>query len=270
MKILDRILALLFSACLLLSVGIGSAIAIASTPAYYHWQFEATGMYATKDENGVETPNYVPCINGNEELYGQFTNEQLNEIVDHIICYLFTDTESFALVMDDVRINGVMMDDVSVFGDTAVKHMSDVKILLRDLSLVAVICGGFCLLALIYFIFRARRGQGGVLFKYSLIFYGVFIGSLVAFCLYTLAQVFFYQLGMEYYTYLLWMNFHFLIFPDPSKAVGSFFNDTLTMLLSLDLFMCAIVIVLGLLVLFTIGWLVFARRLDRCVQATQV
>ena len=276
MKILDRVLALLFNACLLFSVAVGSVFAIASSPQYYYDQFEATGVYATVNEEGEEVPKIIPYIGGDNKTFACFTDEQLNELIDHIIGYLFTDMESFALVMDDVTLytanNPVWTktDGVNIFSDVAVSHMADVKGLLQTLGTVALVMGiaGACMLA--YFIVRAVKGQGGVLFKYTLIFYGTFVGLIGAFCLFTCIQMRVEEIPMEYYLDMIWRNFHFIIFPNPEQATGSFFNDTLTMILSLDLFMAAVVEVLVIIGISVVAWAVLAKILDRRVKKLNV
>lgn len=276
MKILDRVLALLFNACLLFSVAVGSVFAIASSPQYYYDQFEATGVYATVNEEGEEVPKIIPYIGGDNKTFACFTDEQLNELIDHIIGYLFTDMESFALVMDDVTLytanNPVWTktDGVNIFSDVAVSHMADVKGLLQTLGTVALVMGiaGACMLA--YFIVRAVKGQGGVLFKYTFIFYGTFVGLIGAFCLFTCIQMRVEEILMEYYLDMIWRNFHFIIFPNPEQATGSFFNDTLTMILSLDLFMAAVVEVLVIIGISVVAWAILAKILDRRVKKMNV
>ena len=276
MKILDRVLALLFNACLLFSVAVGSVFAIASSPQYYYDQFEATGVYATVNEEGEEVPKIIPYIGGDNKTFACFTDEQLNELIDHIIGYLFTDMESFALVMDDVTLytanNPVWTktDGVNIFSDVAVSHMADVKGLLQTLGTVALVMGiaGACMLA--YFIVRAVKGQGGVLFKYTLIFYGTFVGLIGAFCLFTCIQMRVEEIPMEYYLDMIWRNFQFIIFPNPEQATGSFFNDTLTMILSLDLFMAAVVEVLVIIGISVVAWAILAKILDRRVKKMNV
>jgi hypothetical protein len=266
MKILNGILAFLFNLCLLLAVAVGSVFAIASSPAYYYEQFEKTGVYATVDENGVKTPKRIRYIGGDSTQYATFSDEQLNEIIDHIINYLFTDEESFKLEMDNVNLNGRLTDDVNIFGEVAVVHMEDVKVLLQTLGTIALICGISAVGILAYFIVMAVKGKGGSLLKSTLIFYGSFAGLVVAFCLFTLIELLIMGLGMEYYLSLIWHNFHFIIFPDPAKAMGSFFNDTLTMILTLDLFMDAVVRVLLIIAASVVAWGVGARFLDRRVK----
>ena len=233
-------------------------------------------MYATVNEEGEEVPKIIPYIGGDNKTFACFTDEQLNELIDHIIGYLFTDMESFALVMDDVTLytanNPVWTktDGVNIFSDVAVSHMADVKGLLQTLGTVALVMGiaGACMLA--YFIVRAVKGQGGVLFKYTLIFYGTFVGLIGAFCLFTCIQMRVEEIPMEYYLDMIWRNFHFIIFPNPEQATGSFFNDTLTMILSLDLFMAAVVEVLVIIGISVVAWAILAKILDRRVKKMNV
>lgn len=262
MKIINGILAFLFNLCLLLSVAVGSVFAIASSPTYYYEQFEKTGIYAQVDENGVKKPKLIRYIDGDSTKAARFTDEQLNELIEHIIQYLFTDEKSFELVMDDVNLNGVQTDGVSVFGEIAVVHMADVKGLLGALGAVALVCGVLGVLLLVYFIVCASKGKGGGFLKATLLFYGTFVGLIALFCLFTLAQTLLLGVDLQYYVSMLWRNFHFIIFPDPDKALGSFFNDTLTMILSLDLFMAAVVQVLVIIALAVTAWLVLAWILD--------
>ena len=266
MKILDRVFAFLFNLCLLLATAVGAVFAIASSPTYYYEQFEATGVYAQIDENGVETPRTIPYIGGDSKKWARFTDEQLNELIDHIIDYLFTDKESFELVMDNVNLNGVETDGVSIFSETAVVHMKDVKGLLQTLGTVALILGISGAAMLVYFIVRAVKGEGGRLLKFTLIFYGTFVGLIGIFCLFTLIQTLVLGIDLQYYLTMLWRNFHFIIFPNPEQAMGSFFNDTLTMILTLDLFMAAVVQVLAIIACAVALWIVLTCVLDSRVK----
>lgn len=269
MKIVNPILTFILNLCILLSVAVGSVFTIASTPAYYYNQFEVTGVYAQVDESGNKIPNTLRYIGGDSDQYAQFTDEQLNELIDHIIEYLFTDMESFELTMDDVLLNGKITDDVSIFGEVAVVHMEDVKGLLGVLGTIAIVCAVVGAGIIVFFILQAKRGQGGKLFKHTLIFYGTFVGLVAGFCLFTLIQTLAMEIPLEYYLSMVWRNFHFIIFPDPEKAMGSFFNDTLTMILSLDLFMAAVVMVLCIIALAVGLWLVLARYLDALSRKNQ-
>lgn len=266
MKIIDGILAFILNLCLLFATAVGAVFAIASSPAYYYQQFEVTGIYAQVDDNGERTPKTIYFINGDSAKYAHFTDEQLNELVDHIIEYLFEDGDSFELIMDDVLLNGIEQDGVSVFGEIAVVHMQDVKGLLQTLGTVALTMGVVGSLILGYFIVQTVRGKGGRLLKSTLIFYGTFVGLIVGFCLFTLVQTLAMEVDLQYYLSMIWRNFHFIIFPNPEQALGSFFNDTLTMILTLDLFMAAVVQVLVTIACAVAVWIALAWVLDKRVK----
>ncbi len=270
MKIVNGILAFIFNLCLLFSVAVGSVFAIASSPNYYYEQFEKTGVYAQVDENGVEKRKVIRYVGGDKNNIATFSDEQLNVIIDHIIEYLFTDMESFELVMDDVDLNDEVTDNVTIFGEIAVTHMEDVKGLLRTLGIVAIVMGVTAGGLLVYFIISAIKGKGGNLFKWTLIFYGSFVGLIVVFCLFTLIENLVLGIDLAYYVALLWRNFHFIIFPNPEQAMGSFFNDTLTMILSLDLFMAAVVQVLVILACSVAAWMTLAKILDKRAKSMEI
>lgn len=258
MKILDRALIVLFNFCLLLVTIILSAVCVAGSENFYHRQFEKTGVYA-QIENGAEYRLKIHYVNGGDYTdWATFSDEQLDEIVEHIISYLFTDQESFKLVMDDVAYKGVETDGVSVFGDISVGHMVDVKELFQ--FFIGLAWGlGISLLAIIgYFIWR-RKEVKKLFLKYTLIFYGIFVGLIGIFCGWALIDVLRNDWGMENYTRVLWANFHHLIFPfQADKFAGSFFADPLTEILTLDLFMGAVVTVLIVVAIVLLAWFVFS------------
>lgn len=266
MKFLDGLLAFLFNFCLLFVTAVVSVFAIASSPAYYYEQFEKTGIYAQMGEDGELEPKVIRYIGGDRSKSATFTDEQLDEIIDHIITYMFTDQESFELVMDDVKVNGTTRDGVSIFGETAVVHMEDVKGLLQTLGFVAIGLGVAGIAMLIYFIVRVRKGKCGILLKSTAIFYATFVGLIGAFCLFTLIQMLVTEVELGYFLDMIWRNFHFLIFP-AEQATGSFFNDTLTMILTLDLFMSAVVQVLVIIACAVVLWMVVAGILDKRVKS---
>lgn len=263
MKVLDRIFVVLFNFCLLFATAVISVFAIASSPAYYHKQFEKTGIYSTTKEDGTVVASVIPYINGDKTKRAVFTDEQLDEIINHIVSYLFSDQESFELVMDNVKLNGVMTDDVSIFGEIAVEHMEDVKVLLIILGVLAIVAGVSAVAMLTYFIKRSAKGGCGILLKGTLAFYGVFVWLIVAFCAWTLFDLLLQGLPFEDYLRLIWRNFHYIIFPSPEKFAGSFFNDTLTVILTLDLFMAAVVQVLFTILIAVMVWIIVAGLLDR-------
>lgn len=264
MKILDRIAVLLLNLCILMVSITVPVFTITSSKGFYQTQFEKTGIYATIEENGEKTPSTIYYVDGNSAKRAQFTDEQIDVMIDHIISYLFTNQESFALVMDDVMLNGTRTDDVSVFGEVAVGHMVDVKGLFTFFIILTIVLVLLLLVAGGYLIWRKNEFQG-LLLKYSLIFYGAFIALIGAFCL---GVVFDLQAAGKAVTsdnFLdqLWGNFHHILFPfSAEKFENSFFNDTLTQILTLDFFMAAVstvLIVAGIVLVLWFGFIAFVK-----------
>ncbi len=272
MKHINRLLIILFNMCLLIVTIMIPALTIAATPEYYYDQFEKNGIYAEIDENGNERRRILWFTGGKEDAYATFSDEQLNVMINHIVDYLFTDQESFALQMDQVKLNGKMTDDVEIFGEIAVGHMVDVKNLMKVCKAVAIVSAVAVVAIGIYFGFRLKRGEGGELLKYSLIFYGVFFGLMLVFCLWSLIVLLTKEeFSIFGFTRELWANFHHLIFPfQPEKFANSFFNDTLTVILTLDLFMSAVYIVLGIVVGVLLVWLLIAGFLDAKIKKKEI
>ncbi len=261
MKILERAAVLLFNLCLFFSVIIISALIIASSPDYYRGQFEKNGLYGEVQEDGTVkgyTVNYIGGMGYNSAV---FTKEQLDKIADHTIEYLFSDMESFELTLDGVYMKrtGGYCDGVRIFGDTAVSHMKDVKVLMNT-ALLGAIIGVFIDIGLLVFFILRRKTVGKIALKYTLIFYTVLIGLALLFC-----GITFMKSGAEYFISDLWANIHYLLFPfQPEKYANSFFNDTLTSVLTLELFINAVVIVVCVALTFLALWLIVAAMLRRC------
>ena len=263
MKFFDRLTIVLFNICLLAVAIIFPALKIASTPAYYHAQFEKNGIYAQVDENGTERRTTIRYIGGNTDDRATFSDAQLNEMIDHIVDYLFTDKASFALVMDGVMLNGTLTDNVNIFGETAVTHMQDVKNLMTFAAQAAKIAAVAMAVLALYFLCRGKRIAKRLLTT-TLGFYAVILLLAGAFFIWTYLATKNLGWGMEYFTTVLWRNVHYLFFPfQPEKLEGSFFNDTLTSILTLELFMTAVIIVLAIWLVSLTVWLVIAARIRK-------
>lgn len=263
MKFFDRLAIVLFNICLLAVAIIFPALKIASTPAYYHAQFEKNGIYAQVDENGTESRTTIRYIGGNTDDRATFSDAQLNEMIDHIVDYLFTDKASFALVMDGVMLNGTLTDNVNIFGETAVTHMQDVKNLMTFAAQAAKIAAVAMAVLALYFLCRGKRIAKRLL-TITLGFYAVILLLVGAFFIWTYLATKNLGWGMEYFTTVLWRNVHYLFFPfQPEKLEGSFFNDTLTSILTLELFMTAVIIVLAIWIVSLTVWLVIAARIRK-------
>ena len=261
MKFLDRTVIILFNLFLWLTAVMLPAVSIAKSQGFYKTQLQKTGIYATIDENGEENRTYIYYISGDPYKVAQFSNEQLDGIVSHIIDYLFTDQESFALVMDQVWLNGFVRDGVNIFSDESVSHMADVKGLFSlVISLTAVF--GVLTVALGAYIVIRRKQLAPILLKYSLLFYlglfvlaGAFLGSVAIKA----------QASGETFAGQMWGDFHHILFPfQEDKFSGSFFNDALTWILSLDFFLAAVytvLIIMGIVLSVWFACTVFLKRL---------
>ena len=257
MKIIDKTVIILLNICLLVTSIIIPALAIASDPEYYSQQFEKNEIYLHENKYGDKIMTTIYFIDGNEELCAQFTDTQLDIIAMHIIDYLFNGKDSFALVMDDVLLNEVETDGVSLFGDTAVSHMKDVKNLMLTAKIAAIICS-VLLIASIVFIILRRRNIGKYALKYTAMFYSVIGGFALIFCLLTFIEglILPYRLSPPLYANLIWRNLHYLLFPfQPEKIANSFFNDTLTFVLTVDLFVDAVVRIVVICLCSVFIWL---------------
>ena len=256
MRVLDRAVILFLNLCLFLGGILAPALLIARTPAYYRYEFQKNGIYSRIDEDGTEWRRRVYYVGGDYRQSALFSDEQLDTIIDHIVTFLFEGGDSFALTMDGVLLNGEMTDGVAVFGEAAVTHMADVRDLMtlgRVATVVAAISAPLCL---IYLLWR-RRECGGAALRYTAVFYGALLLAAGAFCLWTLLS------GGDFLS-AFWHNAHHLFFPfQPDKVEGSFFNDTLTYVLTIDLFLDATAIVLLTVVALLAAWLTVAVLLRR-------
>ena len=247
-KIIDRVAVILINLTVIIATAVGPALILAGSPSYYRNQFEKNGIYAEKDENGNYTPHPIYFLGGEYGRRAYFTDEQLNEIADHIIEFIFGDKDSFELTMDGVTVNGRLEDNVRVFGDKAVKHMDDVKAIMllgKWLSILSALLLPF----LIAYVVWRRKEMGRIALQYSVIFFGALFVLLGGLCLVSLIN----SDGDFFSTF--WEYAHYIFFPfNPEKVQGSFFNDTLTMILTLELFMDAVIIVLSTLAVSLGAW----------------
>ena len=248
---LDRLAIIIFNVLLFVVSITLPAVTVASSPTFYQTQFEKTGVYATIDENGNEVRKQIWYIGGQSYQRATFSNEQVDEIIDHIVGYLFTDQESFALTMDGVCINGTVKDGVDIFGEVAVSHMVDVKVLFSLVTVLTAIFGVLLVGLGGYLIWR-RREVAPILLKYSLIFYGVLIALAGAFCGWVAIDA---AAAKTTFFDQAWTNMHHLFFPfQADEFAGSFFNDTLTSILSLEFFLGAVSTVLTVTGITLVLW----------------
>lgn len=259
MKIIDRVTIIIFSLSLFLVSILVPAFIFAKSPTFYQKQFAKNEIYATINEEGTEirTPFYY--LNGETNKKTYFTDEQLDIMINHIVDYLFTDLDSFELVLDGVIVNGKVCDNVSIFGEKAVVHMKDVKVLFQLFYCILISLIVLMIILIVYFVYRFKYIKK-LFFKYALIVYGciIFLGVMFCFWCYCDLLKTGFEINLNNYCYILWQNCHYLFFPfQPDKIAGSSFNDILTEILTLDLFMDAVVTCIISLVSSIIIWLSF-------------
>lgn len=272
MKILDRILILIFTLCLIIVSIWFSAVPIAKNASYYHLQFKINDIYEHENSEGeiVQTEFYY--LDGMYQK-AKFTDEQLDIMVDHIIEFLFGNKESFELKLEGVAVYNKVTKEyevpvdpdgkpvpVSIFGEAAVTHMDDVKQLFIMFQIISVIAFVLVLGIFAYILIRISQIRK-IMFEYTVLFYGGFITILSIYLGVTFVGAisrYGTNINIDNFTSIAWEYFHFFFFPfQPDKINGSFFNDILTEILTIDLFVVAVVICVVVLTLIQLVWLAF-------------
>ena len=262
MKLLDRIVILLLNLCLLFSAILIPALCFAKSPAYFHRGFERTGIYERTGEDGQRYRTMIRYINGDRATYALFSDTQLDGIAEHITSYMRGERESFALYMDNVYLNDGYADGVRIFGDEAIAHMTDVRSLVTVAEVFAAILACLLPFLFLYVVIRRKR-LGHLVLRYTLFFYAALLLVALLFVLLTLLL----DGGRLGFIRALWQNLHHLFFPfQPEKVQGSFFNDALTYILRVDLFMGAVYTILGILAAVLSLFLSFAALLRRSAK----
>lgn len=265
MKLLDRILILIFTMCLIIVSIWFSAVPIAKNATYYHFQFDVNKIYEHENSEGEKVQTVFYYLDGKYQKV-KFTDEQLDMMVDHIIEFLFGNKESFELTLDDVEVYDrstnqyVKMNDVSIFGDAAVTHMHDVKQLFIIFQIISVIAFVMVIGLFAYILIRLSQVRK-ILFEYTMLFYAGFVTILSIYLTITFVGAvsrYGTNINLDNFTSIAWEYFHFFFFPfQPDKIQGSFFNDILTEILTLDLFVFAVGVVIFVLTSIQCIWLTF-------------
>lgn len=267
MKIIDRLLVIIFNLCLLLAAGITPALILASSPSYYYKQFEKNEIYSYTDENGEEKRKIIRYVGGEINNLAMLSDEQLNTVIEHITDYLFTDKESFELKMDGVYIiDKGLCDGVNIFGERAVSHMADVKSLMTFAKWAAIV--SFIIVIVLLTVFIKKKQTRKFLLKYTAVFYGIICGLAALFCIGSFIDALVLTGGnTAAFSYFLWKNMHYLLFPfQPDKVENSVLSDTLTQILTLELFMSAVAVVVATIIFVLIAWLISAYVLQKRAQ----
>lgn len=253
MKIFNKITVITFTLCLLISSITLPAITMGTTESFYKHQLKECNIYPEPDK-----PTYVNYIGGSSYQSAILTPEQFDEISKHISSFLSNKKDTFELTLDNVTLNGRSTNGVSIFGEEAVTHMDDVKGLFNTVKHIALVCTALLILSAIWMIYK-RKEIKNYLFKYSLITIAIIICLTILFLLAVLFKTLtsYSVFNIDNFVSELWSYLHYIFFPfDQSKFSGSFFNDTLTSILTLDFFMGCVKIVVSSVVLIISAWLV--------------
>lgn len=256
MKLLDRITVILFTLCFIIASVLIPIDIISTRDEYYCNQLKKCGIYP--EENGSTVIRY---IGGDSSKSAAFTPEQFDEIISHITGFLANKKQDFSLQMNGVNLNGEVVDNVDIFGEEAVTHMHDVKPVFSAAKTALVVCIALIVICGIYMLVR-KKDVRKIIYKYSL---GVVITFFSVFVLF-FGGVFIKHLisGSGTYFDTLWSDMHHIFFPLASdKFQGSFFNDTLTYILTLDFFMNTVFTVIINLIALTAAWLFSAKLISK-------
>ena len=259
-KAINITLVILFNLCLIWIAIAQSALSLASSKSFYQKEFKENGIYASYDSSGNETRKIIYYVGGSDDTHATLSDAQLNIIINHITDYLFENKESFELTLNNVYILGEgYRNGVSVFGEAAISHMQDVRALIKSVQISLTVTVILVVGIAVYFIFEKQSLKRRI-FTYSRNFHFTLIALALGFCIWS-------YLGSSDeipFTLNLWKNLHFLIFPfQPEKISGSVLRDSLTVILTTELFISATVTVLSVLIFTVITWLISAYFLEK-------
>ena len=257
----NKTIVALFLLCLIfLSITV-PAIAIMTNEFFYQTALENADIMP-KNDSQTTAIRYVKGMVSNT---GYFTRGQFKEIIHHITQFLKGKKASFELFISNVIINGETREGVSIFGNQAISHMHDVKILFDFLKVITFILFAIFLVCL-FVIIKRKNDIFEYIFSYSI----KVISSVFSICILLVLLVLFkvifsgYGLDMTRFAQELWIYMHYIFFPFDSNAyLGSFFNDALTYILTIDFFMYAVTVVCASLILSLTIWLLIARKLQK-------
>ena len=239
-----------FALLLIWTSAVATALLLASSEDYYKDTLRDCGVYSRDNGDGTEKRKLIYGIGGDMKVRATLSDEQLDLVCEHIIDFLFGDTESFELTLDEVKMkSGEIRDGVSIFGEKAISHMNDVRVLIRAVA-ISLIPSVIALAVLgVYLIKRVRPRE---IVRYTLLtLLGILIFA-VLFCLWS-------YLGAtpeKPFLLNLWGNLHYIIFAFQSSAYeGSFLTDALVFILTLDFFLDAVAKVLVAIGAALAAWL---------------
>ena len=257
----NKAIVALFLLCLIfLSISV-PAIVIMTNETFYQTALENADVMP-KEDGHTTAIRYVKGMASNT---GYFTRGQFKEIIHHITQFLKGKKASFELFIPNVIINGETRESVSIFGNQAISHMHDVKILFDFLKVITLIL--FIIFLVCLFVIIKRKND---VFEYAFSYSIKVVSSVFLVCILFVLFIFFkvifsgYGLDMTRFVQELWIYMHYIFFPlNPDAYLGSFFNDALTYILTIDFFMYAVVLVGISLISTTTIWLLIAKKLQK-------
>lgn len=254
MKFLDRLIIISLNALIVITVIFACAIILASSPEWYINTIESNRSFKLNDQGKRIT--YINYFGGNDNSTAQLSFEETKAITMHISDYIKNKHDDFSLEIDNVKINGEVVNSADVFGQEAIKHMSDVKKVFIIIDYFFPFLILVILILVSYLIIRCKVLKH-LLFKYTLAFYIFIILLVVLFVTMTVINVANngYALTLQNIFCQLWEDLHLVFFPfQQEKVEGSIFNDTLTDLLDLNFFFDAVKTILIALITTIICW----------------
>lgn len=229
LRILDQTILILTFIIFIILVGCLSILPIAKSKSYYIKETNKNNVEAILEEytfNGIKHQHYDKASNTYQSCYWpkyDVTKQDIEKAIDKIIDYLYhSDVTSmqFQILTND--------GEVDFFSNQAIEHMKDVKVLFIGGIRLCYLCIVLFVLCVIYLIFR-RKYIANSFLKTYLITVGIFILFGLLISLFAISN---FDLAFEI--------FHFIIFPDNSKAyLALSFHacDTLTNVLTSEFFM---------------------------------
>lgn len=291
MKILDRFLIIVFNICLTIFGIWISVIPIAKSEKVYQLGYELCDMYSHEYQDGETVDNNhiiykeddgtinvyykFDYIDGMDVYQGSdpnkaldfkviLTDDQINQITKHIITYLFENVDDFGLKLD-VRIydteNGFYTKNVNVFGEKAIQHMHDVKMVFIAFQIICVVSFVFGLGLFAYLLLRIGQIRH-IVFEYTMFFHAIFFTTISILFMIVLVGTIIRNNGsspvINDFMIVGWTYMHYLFFPfQGDKVTGSILMDILPQILDVKIFIMMTIVVVTTTISLQLVWLAF-------------
>ncbi len=254
MKKLDKALIIIFSLILFASVVLSSALVIAASPAIYKSVLIKTDTVSVSSAGALSVK--LDDFGGKTGVSATLNNGQTEALINHIPKYLFdfSGKKDFSLTIEKVVAGGVLTENAPVFGEIAIEHMAEVKLLLKYILITDIILITLLVLIIVYF-FKRKSEIKPILFKYSA---ATYIGIAALFAVFFIwcgfsALLKYDEVSAAAFFDTVWDKLHYIFFMFNGDAIsGSFFNDSLTSLLNLSFFTEILKIIVGILILIIV------------------